>query len=163
MQRREFITLIAARWHGRLQRVRNSPRCLSLVCYPSVYLSRILRQRLREGSQRGVTRSKNVTIERRWARGNYDKLPELAQELVRLNPALIRVGGNAVALAARRATSTIPIVSISGQTGEAWAREKLRSSRRQRHRISMMTATLTLKRLELSGSFSRKTRPSAFW
>src|SRR6202049_1970963 len=41
----------------------------------------------------------NVTIERRWARGNYDRLPELAQELVRLNPALLAAGGNSAAIA----------------------------------------------------------------
>ena len=62
-------------------------------------------------AERGyVGRKKRHDQNARWARGNYDRLPELAQELVRLNPALIVVGGNVVALAARRATSTIPIV-----------------------------------------------------
>jgi hypothetical protein len=49
----------------------------------------------------------NVSIERRWARGNYDRLPELAQELVRLKPALIVVGGNVVALAAATSAAWI--------------------------------------------------------
>src|SRR5882724_3173249 len=51
----------AARWHGRLPRVHNSPRCLSLVCYPSVHSSRILRQRLREVSRREVTWSEKTS------------------------------------------------------------------------------------------------------
>src|SRR3954462_8288867 len=61
-------------------------------------------------AERGYVVGRNVTIERRWARGNYEKLSELAQELVRLNPALIMGGGNVVALAARKATSTIPVI-----------------------------------------------------
>jgi putative ABC transport system substrate-binding protein len=86
-------------------------------------------------AERGYVVGRNVTIGRRWARGNYDRLPELAQELVRLNTALIVVGGNVVALAARRATSTIPIVfTIASDPVKLGLREKHRSSRRQRHR-----------------------------
>src|SRR6266571_1540415 len=51
----------AARWHGRLQRVRNRQRCLSLVRYPSVGSSRILRQRSREVSRREVTWSEKTS------------------------------------------------------------------------------------------------------
>ena len=43
-------------------------------------------------AERGYVVGRNVTIERRWARGNHDRLPELAQELVHLNPALIMAG-----------------------------------------------------------------------
>ena len=101
-------------------------------------------------AERGYVVGRNVTIERRWARGNHDRLPELAQELVHLNPALIMGGGNVVALAARRATSTIPIVFIIASDPV-----KLGLAKSFAHPggnatgISMMTATLILKRLEL--------------
>ena len=101
-------------------------------------------------AERGYVVGRNVTIERRWARGNYDRLPELAQEVVRLNPALIRVGGNVVALAARRATSTIPIVfAIASDPVKIGLAKSFARPGGNATGISMMTATLTLKRLEL--------------
>jgi len=114
-------------------------------------------------AERGYVVGRNVTIERRWARGNYDRLPELAQELVRLNPALIRVGGNVVALAARHATSTIPIVFIVASDPV-----KLGLAKSFAHPggnatgISTMTATLTLKRLELIRELLPKTATVGF-
>ena len=101
-------------------------------------------------AERGYVVGRNVTIERRWARGNYDRLPELAQELVRLNPALIRAGGNVVALAARRATSTIPIVfNIASDPVKIGLAKSFAHPGGNATGISIMTATLTLKRLEL--------------
>jgi putative ABC transport system substrate-binding protein len=53
----------------------------------------------------------NIVYERRWAEGQYDRLPALAAELVGRNVDLIvTFGGTAPALAARSATTTIPIV-----------------------------------------------------
>jgi putative ABC transport system substrate-binding protein len=52
----------------------------------------------------------NIVIEYRWAEGHYDRLPALANELVRLNVNLILTHTSAGAIAARNATSTIPIV-----------------------------------------------------
>jgi putative ABC transport system substrate-binding protein len=101
-------------------------------------------------AERGYVVGRNVTIERRWARGNYDRLPELAQELVRLNTALIVVGGNVVALAARRATSTIPIVfTIASDPVKLGLAKSFAHPGGNATGISIMTATLTLKRLEL--------------
>lgn len=101
-------------------------------------------------AERGYVVGRNVTIEHRWARGNYDRLPELAQELVRLNTALIVVGGNVVALAARRATSTIPIVfTIASDPVKLGLAKSFAHPGGNATGISIMTATLTLKRLEL--------------
>ncbi|MEO8442936.1 MAG: ABC transporter substrate-binding protein [Betaproteobacteria bacterium] len=58
----------------------------------------------------GYVEGKNIVLEFRSADGNYDRLPELAQELVRLKvEVLVAFGGKAV-LAAHQATTTIPIV-----------------------------------------------------
>jgi putative ABC transport system substrate-binding protein len=78
----------------------------------SAHLVTAFHQGLAEG---GFVEGQNVAIEFRWARGQYDLLPTLAADLVsrRVN-VLTTVGGEPSALAAKRATSTIPIVFGSG-------------------------------------------------
>ena len=61
----------------------------------------------------GYAEGKNLVIEYRWAEGHYDRLPGLASELVRLPVDVIVAVGDPVILAAKQATSTIPIVMAS--------------------------------------------------
>jgi putative ABC transport system substrate-binding protein len=64
--------------------------------------------------QLGYEEGNNIVIHDRWADGRYDRLPELATELVKLNVDVLVTYGTPGALAAKQATSTIPIVANSG-------------------------------------------------
>jgi putative ABC transport system substrate-binding protein len=114
MQRREFITLLggAAAWPlaARAQQAGRVPRIGFLgAASPSTFASRLegIRLGLRDF---GYVEGTNITIEYRWAEGRYERLPELAAELVRSNVDLIITHTTPGSLAAKRATTTIPIV-----------------------------------------------------
>jgi putative tryptophan/tyrosine transport system substrate-binding protein len=66
-------------------------------------------------SEVGLSEGKNLAVEQRWANNRYDRLPEMAADLVRARVALIlAIGNNLPARAAKAATSTIPIVFVMG-------------------------------------------------
>jgi len=73
------------------------------------HLIPVFRQALRE---RGLVEGENLIIEWRWAEGKLDRLPVFARELVQLKVDLIIAPQTASALAAKRATATIPIVFL---------------------------------------------------
>ena len=67
-------------------------------------------------AETGYVEGQNVSIEYRWAENHYDRLPGLAAQLVGREVDVIATnGGEPSAFAAKKATSTIPIVSVVGQ------------------------------------------------
>ena len=61
----------------------------------------------------GYVEGKNIAIEARYAQDNFDRLPELARELVRLDVDLLFVSGDQGVKAAKEATDSIPIVVVA--------------------------------------------------
>src|SRR5262249_61683075 len=76
-----------------------------------VALTNAFRQGL---SEVGIIDSRSITIENRWAEGQYDRLPALAADLVGRRVAGIAANFLPAALAAKPATQTIPIVFLTG-------------------------------------------------
>jgi putative ABC transport system substrate-binding protein len=113
MRRRSFISLVggAAVWPlaARAQRIKSARIGFLGLVSPSSHAARLaaFRVGLRD---LGWVEGRNVEIEFRWAEGNYDRLPDLAEELVRLNVDVLVTHATSGALAAKKATSTIPIV-----------------------------------------------------
>jgi len=98
----------------------------------------------------GWVEGKTFTIESRYAGGRSERLTELASELVRQRMDLILTGSNQGALAAKKATSTIPIVMVT--TGDPVADGVVTSLARPGGNITGVTAlgqSLNAKRLEL--------------
>jgi putative tryptophan/tyrosine transport system substrate-binding protein len=98
----------------------------------------------------GYAEGKDIVIEYRWAEGKYEHLPELAAELVRLDVRVIVTHGTPGSLAAKRATTTVPIVMAI--TGDAVATGLVQSIARPGANITGSTfffPELNAKRLEL--------------
>ena len=120
MRRREFISLLGGAAAAPMATpVRAQQSVMPVIGYLSTRSSEDtthLAAAFRAGlAQNGYVEGQNVSIEYRWALGQYNRLPELAAELVH-HPVtvLASTGGEPAAFAATGATSTIPIVYLIG-------------------------------------------------
>jgi putative tryptophan/tyrosine transport system substrate-binding protein len=152
MTRREFVLLLAGAMTARPLRAQQ--KAMPVIGYlvtgspgPNAPFAAAFREGLRET---GYVEGQNLAIEYRWAEGHYDRLPALATDLVARNVDVIAAGGDAAALAAKNASSTIPIVFFGG--GDPVAMGLVTSFARPGGNltgVAFMAAELMAKRLEL--------------
>jgi putative ABC transport system substrate-binding protein len=155
MRRREFLGVISggvAAWPLAARSQQPSMPVVGLLAAPAAasygYIVDAMRRGLRAS---GYIEGQNVAIEYRWADGQYQRLPSMAAELVGLRVAVIAtVGGIPAALAAKAATSTIPIVfSVADDPVKLGLVSSLANPNGNATGISFLTVELDWKRLEL--------------
>lgn len=112
MRRREFITLVGGAALAPFAARAQAMPVIGSLSVATAEVSRHLHAALYRGlRETGYVSGQNVEVELRWAEGRYERLPQLAADLVSRQVAVIAAFGPPATLAAKAATSTIPIVA----------------------------------------------------
>ncbi len=119
MRRREFIVFlgcVAVAWPVAARAQQPSKPVIGFLRNTSPDESAYLLAALRKGlNEAGYIEGENLAIEYRWGDGHQDRLRGLADDLIRHNVSLIIGAGDAAIIAARAATTTLPIVFVTGE------------------------------------------------
>lgn len=157
MRRREFIAGLAGMMATRpLAAGAQQPKMavIGLLGTSSAEEAASVTGALRQGLQEsGFVEGQNLTIEYRWAHGDDDRLPALAEELVKRHVALIvSSGGEPAALAAKAATKAIPVVFVvNGNPITIGLVDSLSKPGGNATGMSLIASMLDAKRLEILG------------
>jgi putative tryptophan/tyrosine transport system substrate-binding protein len=154
VKRREFMTIVggAVSWPLVARAQQPTMPVIGFLSARTFDDSKNLLAAFREGlNASGYVEGQNITIEYRWAEGQYNRLPELANDLVHRNIALlVATGGEPSALAAKAATSTIPIVfTVGGDPVKAGIVARLNRPGGNATGVSLLTVAPEAKRLGL--------------
>jgi putative ABC transport system substrate-binding protein len=149
MTRREFLLLVGSAVTAS-RALRAQQKAMPVIGFLSSTSAGLGLALFHQGlSETGYVEGQNVAIEYRSAEGRYDRLPALAADLVDRKVDVIATVGTPSALAAKRATSTIPIVFNAGDPVESGLVASLARPGANLTGISILTVELMPKRLEL--------------
>jgi putative tryptophan/tyrosine transport system substrate-binding protein len=149
-RRREFLAVLggAAAWPlaARAQTRSKIPLVGFVGGGPSTHIFEAFRQGLRE---LGYVEGQTIILEVRWAEGRFERVPDLIDELVRLKVDVLVAPNSPVALAAKDATRTIPIVMFAGDPVKLGLVASLARPGGNLTGLSYLNVELNSKRLEI--------------
>jgi len=160
MKRRQFIALIGGVAAGPLA-ARAQQAALPIIGFlnsGAIGGYRNLLIAMRKGlAEAGFVDGQNLAIEYRWAEGRFERLPELASELLDRGARVIVTGGIGSALGARKASATVPVVFLAGDDPVKFGLvESLNRPGGMATGVAWLTSELFTKRLEILRDLVRR-------